>query len=95
MKPDCSQHPKEIFGESDMKKVAEAIGDLHYDSLYGVFHYLSEKIHNDAKKDRMAGRIKLSAILYGVASLIGDASEEISQAYDICRPFMDNQPSNT
>lgn len=44
---DCSQHPKSLFGETDMKKVAEAIGDLHYKKLYALLKYLEVKLFID------------------------------------------------
>lgn len=33
---DCKNHKKEVAGISDMKVLAEAIGDLHYEALAEV-----------------------------------------------------------
>lgn len=93
--PDCSKHPKELFGESDMKKVAEAIGDLHYETLHKLLCELEDKFRKDAQKDYERGRHNLSDKLLLAAETIEEVIEYVGQAWVISKPFMDNKPSNT
>lgn len=85
---DCSQHKKEVAGISDMKVLAEMIGDLHYDSLFGLLENLYLKLESDANKDEGAGRSKLSSCLKNAASYLYLVSEEIREANEISKPFM-------
>ena len=66
----CSQHKKEVAGISDMKQLAEMIGDLHYETLAEFLNALAEKLHNDYVKDDEAGRTELAKCLlwtyYGI-----------------------------
>lgn len=88
---DCSKHKKELFGESDMAKVAEAIGDLHYQTLAELLAHLADKLHADARKDAERGRKLLSEQLDDAAYVIAQAGDYIKDAYLICAPFMNDK----
>lgn len=90
-KPDCSQHPRDLFGHTDMKEVAEAIGDLHYETLTEFLFQLSNKFRVDAEKDNNAGRNKLAQSLHKAKAFIANACYEIITAANISKPFMDNK----
>ena len=85
---DCSNHAKDIAGITDMKALAEMIGDLHYETLAELLAHLADKLYNDAKKDSAAGRIQLSNKLYNAAECVAQSDHVISEAWEICKPFM-------
>lgn len=85
---DCSKHKKEVAGISDMKVLAEMIGDLHYETLFSFVESLSEKLFLDAAKDRTAGRRQLANYLEAAANNIHFASFQIEAALEISKPFM-------
>lgn len=87
-KPDCCRHKKEIAGTSDMKVLADMIGDLHYETLTELLGALAEKISMDGHKDESNGREKLAEQLYNVAGLISKAQIHCNWAWQISKPFM-------
>lgn len=88
VKPDCSRHKKEVAGISDMKQLAEMVGDLHYESLTQFLGALAEKISMDGHKDEANYREKLAGQLSNVASCLAKASIHSRRAWEICKPFM-------
>lgn len=88
----CSNHKREVAGISDMKKLAEMIGDLHYEILDQLLYELHNKLWSDAAKDRKNDRPQLAKALTAAASLIGAADMEIRKAWEISKPFM--EPEN-
>lgn len=87
-KPDCSGHKKDLFGETDMKVVAEAIGDLHYETLSELLGHLGAKIFSDGLKDESEGRKWLGYELQKSGRSIGAAKFHLSKAWIISKPFM-------
>lgn len=87
-KPDCSQHKRDIAGITDMKHLAEMIGDLHYETLSTLLNNLQQKLQSDAEKDFKAGRVKLSAELRNAGLKIDGAWWHIYNAWEISEPFM-------
>lgn len=94
-KPNYSKHKKELFGQSDMKVVAEAIGDLHYETLSALFFELSEKIDSDGRKDFINGRIKLSEKLFNAKLHLHWTGIYFQDAWEISKPFMTNDNTQT
>jgi|ERR1700734_1710946 len=88
----CANHPKEVAGISDMKVLAEMIGDLHYETLEEFLLCLARKIDDDADVDFEAGRKNLGGVLYEAAVLIFDARKAIGKAWEISKPFMTDKP---
>jgi CHAD domain-containing protein len=86
--PDCSRHTKEVAGITDMKLLAEMIGDLHYESLSTLLYHLSDKVYADGQKDFVNGRTKLSHFLFEAQIKIHSAHQKIEQAWKISQPFM-------
>lgn len=91
MTPDCSNHRKDVFGEHDMKKLAEEIGDLHYEALGEFLLRLKEKIQHDSTKDKEAGRYLLANKLWVASGGIYTAYVNVTIASSISKPFMDNK----
>lgn len=87
---DCSQHKKEVAGIGDMKKLAEMIGDLHYEALSKLLSELQTKLYNDGIKDLRIGRRKLGHSLHRASKWIYEASNDIESAWNICKPFMNS-----
>lgn len=85
---DCSQHKKEVAGISDMKVLAEMIGNLHYESLAHLLYHLSDKLYEDGKKDFHAGRTQLARELFKAQLSVHEAHTEIEQAWKLSKPFM-------
>lgn len=88
---DCSKHKKEVAGISDMKLLAEMIGDLNYESLNNFLAHLSLKIRDDANKDYVGNREKLATELHIAADCIGKSREAIAAAWKISKPFMESK----
>lgn len=93
MSDNCSKHKKEIAGISDMKLLAEMIGDLHYESFAELLKNLSDKIYNDGFKDRNSGKVRLSNELYFASGHLREAFKNIESAYHISKPFMKENQS--
>lgn len=85
---DCSNHKKEVAGVSDMKVLAEMIGDLHYDTLMNLLFELSNKIDSDAVKDHVNGREKLAAGLLCLGASIFESSLRCQEVWQMSKPFM-------
>lgn len=88
----CSNHRKDLFGQTDMRHVAEDIGNLHYNSLMNLLRYLSEKLQRDAWLDFKAGRKNLGSSLANASRSIEEAHRCIKSAWKISEPFMIEQP---
>lgn len=89
--PDCSKHTKEVAGISDMKVLAEMVGDLHYETLAVFLERLVDKLYLDATKDQSNGRYKLSCELNHAANCIYYAHINIESAWEISKPFMEEK----
>lgn len=87
----CSQHQKDIAGITDMKVLAEMIGDLHYETLTELLKHLFLKIGEDGRKDLQAGRIKLGITLLNAEVKLCAAYLEIKEAWNISKPYMTDQ----
>ncbi len=90
----CSKHQKEILGVTDMKELAEMIGDLHYETLSELLYQISKKIKIDGIKDTEAGREKLGQSLYIASRFLISARDQIEQSWQISKPFMEGKQSN-
>jgi hypothetical protein len=90
----CSQHKKSVAGISDMKQLAEMIGDLHYESLAELLFRLNEKLLNDGGMDCMAGRTELGITLFTAADKVMEARIFISKAWGISKPFMESKETS-
>lgn len=88
VKPDCSRHTKEVAGITDMKLLAEKIGDLHYKTLSTLLYHLSDKLYADGLKDFNAGRTNLSNKLFEAQMSIQRSHQHIEQAWKVSQPFM-------
>lgn len=88
---DCSRHKKDLFGQTDMRVVAEAIGDLNYETLAELIGHLCEKVYQDAQKDKEGGRKLLSQELLIVSQKFDSAACGLQRVLGISRPFMNNK----
>jgi hypothetical protein len=71
-----------------LEELSENIGDLYYDSLSEFLQLLSKKLEKDSLKDRGRGRIKLANSLKEASENIKNSASNISDAWDICEPFI-------
>lgn len=90
IKPTCSTHTKSVAGITDMKLLAEMVGDLHYETLREFLLRLEVKLLIDSEKDAIGNRMKLSDALLVASGKIGEAVHFINKAWNISRPFMGN-----
>ena len=74
-----------------LEELAENIGDLYYDSLSEFLQLLSQKIEKDSLKDRERERIKLANFLKEASENIKNSASNISDAWDICEPYIKNK----
>lgn len=84
----CSNHRKDVHGETDMQHLAEEIGNLHYEVLAAFLYKLSRKLLDDAKKDFAADRKVLGKKLLDASLSTHDAHVHIYNAWVICQPHM-------
>ena len=84
----CSNHQKDILGIADMKKLAEMIGNLHYQTLQVLLFELSCKLHEDGIKDDEEGRVELGNSLDHASDHLANAAHCIMRAWKISKPFM-------
>ncbi|MEO6304185.1 MAG: hypothetical protein ABIP51_13550 [Bacteroidia bacterium] len=93
-KPDCSKHKKEVAGISDMKEIAEMVGDLHYETLAKFIKELRHKIYEDGQKDFVNGRTQLSSALFEAAINLHQVFINIKKAWKISEQFMGTKKDN-
>lgn len=84
----CSRHPKDVAGITDMKQLAEMIGDLHYAILRDLLMELQVKLHNDAVNDIKKNKSRLGHLLQKASNWLLEAAVEIEKAWEISRHFM-------
>ena len=82
------KHPKNVGEYTDMKKLAEDIGNLHYETLYELLGKLAHKLGDDCLNDQGNGRQKLANELAEASNNITDAACSIGTAWEIFKPFM-------
>lgn len=85
----CSQHKKSVLGEADMKIVAEAIVNLHYESLPELFRYLAQGFESASVTDYWDNKKKLGRKLMQISGHMGLAAFDAKDAFEISKPFMD------
>lgn len=88
---DCLNHKKEVAGISDMKVLAEMIGDLHYETLAHLLYEMNIKLYRDASNDFAGNRIDLSNNLHAASNRIQEAAKYIYRAWQISKPFMTSE----
>jgi signal transduction histidine kinase len=84
----CSTHAKEVAGISDMTKLAEMVGDLHYETLTDFLQQLSKKINTDAQNDNEGGREQLASALQYLGMSLFESALRSEQVWKICKPYM-------
>jgi hypothetical protein len=83
----CQRHQLSIPGFSH-EQLAEAIGDLRYDSLAALLAALAEKLERDAQADAGRQRHKLSSSLAEAAIKLTEAKSAVDRAWAISKPYM-------
>lgn len=79
--------------KTDLKELAEDIGNLQYDSLAEFLQYLSDKLKRDCVADLKRKRPQLSIYLFLCSTYLNRASEIIKNTWRICKPYM-NEDKN-
>jgi hypothetical protein len=90
----CSEHKRDLFGQTDMKVVAEAIGDLNYETLAELLYHLSDKLNSDSNTDYEGGRYKISQELNEASHKMHFVARRIELVWQISKPFMDTNKTN-
>lgn len=85
---DCAHHKKDIAGITDMKQLAEMIGDLHYETLAELFKEIGLKLARDAGNDCNNGRTELGMNLLDASLSTIKTYHSIMNAWKISKPFM-------
>lgn len=82
-------HKDQIDGyEGSSVELAEAIGDLKYDTLANFLTLLAAEIEKDGAKDRSRGRVQLAASLENCTLHLQKAKLAIDKAWKISAPYM-------
>jgi uncharacterized protein YbcC (UPF0753/DUF2309 family) len=89
----CSNHKKDIAGITDMKVLAEMIGDLHYESLAELMNHLASKFHEDYFRDFEAGKLEVAKGLLWIYHAMHKASYGAEIVWKISKPFMKENPN--
>lgn len=89
-KPDCKDHPKELFGEKDMKVVAMAIRNLHHESRAILISELANEISAEGWEDEPT-KPNLASELFMVAGYLSKAAIHSGFVWDISKKFMNDQ----
>jgi len=76
------------------KELANQVGDLFYDSMSEFLVYLAQKIRTDGEKDHARGRVKLATELFACSDNILTASKNVSTAWKICEPYVEEWLTN-
>ncbi len=90
----CSQHKKSVLGEENMEVVAEAIGNLNYESAIELYMYLQEKYERDSLRDRnhpTEPKPKLANVLHLMADEYNVMAALANSAWQISKPFMESK----
>lgn len=89
MKTHATCLDQEMFGEDiPACELAEALGDLRYDSLADYLSALAAKLQKDSRSDGGRGRGQLAERLQRAAFALDEAALEIEGAWKICEPYM-------
>lgn len=91
----CSNHKRDVAGISDMKELAAMIGDLHYEALAELLKELGEKLEGDGLNDLRGGRRGLAENLCHAAIGMRGVAIRIRWAWNISKPYMTDNTSNT
>lgn len=84
-----TEHPTELVLPVALEDLAQSLARLRYDALYVFVRHLAEAVQADALSDGVRGRVRLAAHLDRASMLIGQASNELGEAWKICRPHME------
>ena len=82
------KHTDNIKHYDDVEVLAEALGDLYYDSLADFLNLFSDKILRDGNADMRRNRPELSGHLMECSKHLEAASTEIQKAWEICKPHV-------
>lgn len=88
----CNNHYTEISGW-DLESLADAIEELRYDKLSEFLGYLSEALYQRSIKDNRSGKPQLVMRLQRAGGSITGAKLNIDKAWEICKPYMDENNS--
>lgn len=88
------KHSDTIPYYDDLEPLAEALGDLYYDTLADFLHFLGDKLMQDANADMRRDRSALSGHLMACSLYLENASHEIQQAWKICKPHVQDKNKN-
>ena len=84
------KHTSKVKGfEGTTHELATQVGDLFYDSMAEFLNQLADKIQLDGEADFNRGRKKLANELFESSQHLRSAANNISNAWDICSPFVD------
>lgn len=84
---DCSKHKVPEY-LSNLKQVANDIGDMPYDKVAEFLEYLEKKIHMDSVKDGEGGRRRLSLLLSRASYQITILRIQFEKIWELCKPYM-------
>ena len=76
--------------DPSLEEVADILCNLRYDSLSEFLGMFAENLLQDAIKDKKNGRIKLSRCLERAASSSFELQQDMQDAWEICKPYMEN-----
>ena len=92
---DCKKHKRMIDGyKGDIEQLANDIGDLHYEELAKLLFALDRKLNRDSYQDSRNGRTKLAQSLTYAGHSIFNAARRIDEAWEISKPYMEENNEN-
>jgi len=86
------EHSKWIDNiKQNPEELAEELSNLKYDESANFLELLANKIEKDSNKDAKRKRVNLALALIYASNNIRRSSTHIKDAWEICKPFMDNE----
>jgi hypothetical protein len=80
------KHATEVTYAGGFQQLTTDLAKLRYDALAVLLELLAQKIRQDGDADLGRNRPKLAGHLH-------NAAEEIAQAWQVCKPFMADRPT--
>ncbi|MBN2880676.1 hypothetical protein JXM83_01365 [Candidatus Woesearchaeota archaeon] len=91
-----SKHPTFVKGfKGSLDELAQSIGNMTYDQTASIIEKLANDLTRQGNDDlNIRQRKKLATQLYKTANKLYEASDEMYKAWEICKPYMNQDDKN-
>jgi len=86
------RHPDYTKGyDGTLQELAQAVGNMRYDSIGEFIQYLADDLTRQAEGDRKQGRAQLASKLEQTARELGEAKGSMDKVWKLCAPYMTDE----